>query len=149
MPLAIAFGAVFALLVLMWVAIAKDRGPGPDDAALAYETAFDRLDFSMLYDLSGDELRGGLDRSEFVAAKRSAYGALADQGGPASRIEVESSVANDETAAVATRVAALGGDELRNQLLLERRGGRWVVVGYSLRPDPAGPDAPETRPPSP
>ena len=68
MPLAIAIGIILVLLVVMWVAFAKEPGPGPADVAIAYEGAWDQLDFRLLYDLSGDELRDGLRREQFVAA---------------------------------------------------------------------------------
>jgi hypothetical protein len=37
---------------------------------------------------------------------------------------------------VVTRVVT-GEGAVRNNVLLERRGGSWVVVEYTLRPDPA------------
>src|SRR5437763_5918519 len=44
---------VFGLLVFMWVSVAREPGPAPADVALAYERAWDELDFDLLYDLSG------------------------------------------------------------------------------------------------
>ena len=38
--------AVFALIVALVVAVAVDPGPAPDESALAYEEAWDRLDFA-------------------------------------------------------------------------------------------------------
>jgi hypothetical protein len=64
---------IFALLVFMWVSIGREPGPGPADVAIAYEHAWDHLDFDLLFDLSGDELRDGMRRDRFVAAKRHAY----------------------------------------------------------------------------
>ena len=71
------FAVVIALVLLLCfalvVAVAKDRGPGPDDVAVSYEMAWDRFYFDVLWTLSGVELRDGLDRRDFVAAKRAAY----------------------------------------------------------------------------
>ena len=41
-----------------------------------------------------------------------------------------------DTALVVTRVSTNEGS-VRNNVLLERRGGAWTVVEYTLRPDPA------------
>ena len=91
---------VLALTIAVVVVIAKDRGPGPGDVAVAYELAWDRLDFESLYTLSGLELRDGLDRRGFVAAKRTAYEQQRDLGGLVERVGVDQ-VANSRDAAVA------------------------------------------------
>ena len=75
MPLWISIGIIVGLLVVMWVAFAKEPGPAPADVAIAYENAWDRLDFDLLYDLSGSELRDGLRREQFVLVKQKAYAA--------------------------------------------------------------------------
>jgi hypothetical protein len=133
-PLAIAIGIVVALLFVLWVAFAREPGPGPADVALAYETAWDRLDFDLLYDLSGDELRDHMRRDQFVAAKRAAH---APAGAPAggrlgAAIAVEEVVQANQTAVVVTRVST-GEESIRNNVLLEKRAQGWTVVGYSLR----------------
>ena len=58
------------LLIVMWIAFGLEPGPGPADVAIAYENAWDKLDFDLLFDLSGDEMRDGMRRAEFIAAKR-------------------------------------------------------------------------------
>ena len=131
MPIVIAVVLVFVLLGILWTALAKESGPAPADVALAYETAWDRLDFDLLYDLSGDELRDGLRRDQFVAAKRAAY-AKHDPGYLGADVEVEGAVATGQTALVVTRVTT-GGGSVRNNVLLERRAPGWTVVKYSLR----------------
>ena len=78
MPFAIAVAVILVLLVTMWVVFAKEPGPGPADVAIAYEGAWDHLDFDLLYDLSGDELRDGLRRDRFIAAKKAAYSGAGD-----------------------------------------------------------------------
>ena len=131
MPLAIALGVVLALLFVLWIGFAKDPGPAPADVAIAYETAWDRLDFDLLYDLSGDEMRDGLRRDQFVAAKRAAYERTEHRGHLGAKVVVDDVLATDQTAVVATRVTTEEGS-VRNRILLERRSSGWLVVGYAL-----------------
>jgi hypothetical protein len=126
----------FGLLVFMWVAVGREPGPSPADVALAYEHAWDELDFDLLYDLSGDEMRDGMRRERFVAAKRAAYAKASAPARLGADVSVETAITGHQTALVVTRVAA-GGDPVRNNVMLERRANGWVVVGYSLRPDSA------------
>lgn len=134
MPLVIAMVVVVALMVTMWVGVAKERGPGPADVAIAYERGWDELDFGLLYDLSGEELRDGLRRDQFIEVKRHAYARADHHERLASRIDVEDFFEGKETSLVVTRVSA-GGGSVRNNVVLERRANGWTVVSYSLRPD--------------
>jgi hypothetical protein len=128
--LAVSIGIVFVLLVVMWIAFGLEPGPGPADVAIAYENAWDRLDFDLLYDLSGAELRDGMHRGAFVASKRAAYeGAHARLG---AEVVVEDLAATEQTAVVVTRVASPDG-QVQNRVLLEKRAVGWLVVGYSIR----------------
>jgi hypothetical protein len=141
-PLVIAIVVIALLLVFMWIAVGREPGPGPSDVAIAYERAWDALDFNVLYDLSGAELRDGLRRDQFVAAKRAAY-AHKDAGARrrlGARINVETSVAGHQTALVVTKVTADGGAVLNN-VMLDHTSNGWVVVNYALRADT------ETAPP--
>jgi hypothetical protein len=133
---------IFVLLVVMWVAVAREPGPGPADVALAYERAWDELDFDLLYDLSGEELRDGMRRDRFVAAKRTAYAGAKNGSRLGANVRVETAIAGNQTALVVTSVEA-NGVGVRNNVMLERRSNGWVVVGYGLRPDTEG------APPSP
>jgi hypothetical protein len=133
---------VLALLLSVIVVIAKDRGPSPGEVAVAYELAWDRLDFESLYTLSGAELRDGLDRRDFIRAKRSAYEQQHQLGGLAERVGVDQ-IANNRDAAVAiTAVELHGHDVVHNRVEMARRNGRWQVVAYQLEPLPD--DAPST-----
>jgi hypothetical protein len=134
MPLFIALGIIFVLAIFMFWAIAHEQPPSPADVAVAYEAAWDHLDFSMLFDLSGAELRDGMRREAFVAAKHEAYGDH-PRGRLAAHIDVDTEVTGKETALVVTRVSTAEGS-VRNNVLLEHRGGSWSVVGYTLRPEP-------------
>jgi hypothetical protein len=135
MPLVVALIVIGVLIGFLFYAFSHERPPAPSEVAIAYERAWDALDFSMLYDLSGAELRDGMKRDAFVAAKRAAH-----TGQERSRIgahaEVETAVTGRDSALVVTNVSS-AGSTVRNNVLLERRGGSWVVVEYRLRPDPA------------
>lgn len=125
---------VFLVMIAVIVAIAKDPGPGPGDVAVAYEVAWDHLDFESLYTLAGRELRDGLDRQQFVTAKKSAYAEQHAMRGLAERVGVDDSAVAGDAAIVATRVELLDGGVVHNRVDLARRNGRWEVVGYRLAP---------------
>lgn len=139
MMLFVALGLAGACLAMLFVAIARESGVSPAETAVAYEAAWDRLDFATLYDLSGIELRDRLDRRSFVAAKKALYADLPERGRLLARVEVEqvetpADVPPDTPrVAVTTRVTTSDG-VIRNDLVLERRSQRWVVVVYALRP---------------
>jgi hypothetical protein len=138
-PLVVAIVIIGGLLLFMWISVGREPGPGPSDVAIAYERAWDELDFNLLFDLSGPELRDGLRRDQFLAAKRAAYSQRNSRIG--AEITVETSVAGNQTALVVTRVAASGG-AVRNNVMLDHTANGWLVIGYSLRPDT------ETAPPT-
>ncbi|MFM8972324.1 MAG: hypothetical protein ACKOOG_06730 [Actinomycetota bacterium] len=127
-----------ALMAFSWVAVAREPGPGPADVAIAYERAWDNLDFELLYHLSGEELRDGMRRERFVRVKRAAH----DRAGTPVRlgtpIDVESSIAGNVAALVVTRIGS-ADEAIRNNVTLERRANGWVVVGYGLRVEPGPP----------
>jgi hypothetical protein len=134
--LIVAMSVLFVLLFFMWFAVGREPGPAAVDVAIAYERAWDELDFNLLYDLSGPGLRDGLRRDQFIAAKRAAYARPESRARLGAEITVETSVAGHQTALVVTRVAA-GGSSVRNNVMLEHTANSWVVIGYSLRPDTA------------
>ena len=125
------------LMAFVWVAVAREPGPSPADVAIAYERAWDDLDFDLLYDLSGEELRDGMRRDRFVRVKRAAHERAGTPARLGTRIEVETAIAGNEAALVVTRIGADDG-EIRNNVTLERRANGWVVVGYGLRIDSGG-----------
>ena len=131
----IAVVVILVLCIALVVAIAKDRGPAPVDVAVSYETAWDRLDFDVLWSLSATELRDGIDRQEFVARKRAAYAnqpALRELG---AEVTVEDHARRGDVATVTTHVALRDSSSVRNRIVLVRRTGRWQVVAYQLAPD--------------
>jgi hypothetical protein len=132
MPLAIAGGIIVVLVFVLWIAFGKEPGPGPADVAIAYETAWDRLDFDLLFSLSGAELRDGLRREQFIRVKRAAYADERTRGRIGARVEVEDLVATDQTAIVSTRITSDEGS-VHNRVVLEKHATGWMVVGYSIR----------------
>ena len=99
MIMAVVIVVVIGLALAVVVAIARDKGPGPGDVAVAYELAWDHLDFESLFSLSANELRDGLDRHGFVAAKRTAYEQQHALGGLVARVGIDE-VASSRDAAV-------------------------------------------------
>jgi hypothetical protein len=130
--LIVSLSICIVLLIFTWVAIGMEPGPSAADVAIAYESAWDDLDFALLFDLSGDELRDGLRREEFIAAKRAAYEGKNERLG--AKVEVDTSVVGHQSALVVTRVEAAGA-RVRNNVMLEHTSNGWKVVAYSLRPD--------------
>jgi hypothetical protein len=124
---------VLALVIALVVIVALESGPPPQDVAIAYEGAWDRLDFESLWNLSGDELRDGLGRTAFVAAKRAAYAGHASLGHLAGDVVVEDADVGSAVASVQTRLTLRDGTSARNDVELAKRAGKWVVVGYRLR----------------
>ena len=98
MIIAVVAGVVVLLALALVVIVAADPGPPPGDVALAYEQAWDRFDFESLWLLSGDELRDGLGRNEFVHAKRETYAERPELGNLARYVVVEQVHAGDAIA---------------------------------------------------
>ncbi len=121
---------VLALVVALVVLVARDPGPPPEDVAVAYEDAWDRLDFEALWTLSGDELHDGLHRHEFVEAKRAAYKAQPGLGGLAEDVSVEHVESGRQVAVVHTCVALHDGGAAHNSVQLERA---WRSLGRRRR----------------
>ncbi|HEY7107579.1 MAG TPA: hypothetical protein VH986_14350 [Acidimicrobiia bacterium] len=136
MPLiaGIVIGLVLLLCLALVIAVARDRGPGPGEVAVSYELAWDRLDFDALWALSGPELRDGLDRKHFIAAKRSAYDRQPALRGLVEHVEVgEVALARSgDAAVVSTNVDLRDGKSVHNTVQLARRQSKWQVVAYRL-----------------
>ena len=134
MLVAIVGAVLLALCLAVVIAVAKDKGPQPDDVAVSYEHAWDRLDFDALWTLSGAELRDGLDRKQFNAAKHAAYAERRELRGLAANIVVDDSIVRRDNAVVTTRVELRDGSVVHNAVQLVRRNSRWQVVAYAMVP---------------
>jgi hypothetical protein len=136
--LAVVGAAVGLLCVALVILVAVNGGPSAGEVALAYEYAWDRLDFEAIWALSGGELRDGLDRAPFVAAKRAAYAHQPTLRGIADSVAVDAVSEGRGFAVVHTRVDLVDGGHAVDALQLAKRAGRWLVVAYELEPDGAG-----------
>jgi hypothetical protein len=126
---------VFTIGMSVWlmVAVAKAGAPNPADTAVAYEHAWDRLDFATLWNLSGPNLRDGRTRDQFVRDKLAAY---EDEGpglsGLVRSVEPEQIDVNGPVARVLARLHLHSGETVVDELLLERIGPAWQVTAYHL-----------------
>jgi hypothetical protein len=130
---------VFAVVVATIILFARDGGPRPGDIAVSYELAWDRLDFDALWSMSGDEMRDGLDRRAYIAAKSAAYAGRTDLGHLVERVDLDVVDVGIAHAHVRTCVTLHNGDQLHNDVMLTRRNSAWVVTGYELAPGPSHP----------
>lgn len=129
---------VIALLIgAVIVMVAIERGPSTADLALAYEHAWDRLDFETIWALSSIELRDGLDRRQFARAKRAAYGSIDHPTDLVDTASVEDLAEAGDVAAAITSLVLRDGSVVHHEVRMGRRMGRWEVTGYTLRPEGA------------
>jgi hypothetical protein len=124
---------VVALVLALVVVIGLDPGPSPGDVAIAYEQAWDRLDFESLWTLSGTELRDSRSRGDFVVAKEQAYAGQRSLMSLVREVHVDEELVGFELAEVRTRVQLRDGETVRNQVRLALRDGAWKVIGYQLQ----------------
>jgi hypothetical protein len=129
---------VVALAIALVVIVALDPGPTPSDVAIAYEEAWDRLDFDTLWTLSGTELRDDRSRADFLQAKADAYAGRSALAALANQVEVDEELVGSELAVVHTRLQLRDGASVRNQVELAFRDGTWKVIGYRLEGDLRG-----------
>ena len=130
--------AVVALVLALVVAVGLEPGPSPGEVAVSYELAWDRLDFDALWAMSGEELRDGRSRHDFIGDKREAYAGQRDLAGLARDVKLDEVRKGSELAAARTRVVLQDGTEVRNQVQLALREGTWKVISYNLEPDGSG-----------
>jgi hypothetical protein len=118
-------------MMLIWV-IGRGAGPGPADTAVAYEHAWDRLDFATLWNLSSDKLRDGRSRADFVAGKRAAYSSEGGLARLVRSVRPEVVDVSGPLARVVTHLELADGQNVRDEMLLERVGSAWRVTAYHL-----------------
>ena len=126
---------VFTLAMSTWlvVAVGKAGAPSPADTAVAYEHAWDRLDFSTIWNLSGPILRDGRTRDQFVRDKVAAYrGEGHGLAGLVRSAEPEQVDVHGPVARVLTRLDLHSGETVVDEVLLERIGPAWHVTAYHI-----------------
>jgi hypothetical protein len=131
-PVAIAALVAFALCVALVVLVSKMGAPGPSDVAVAYEYAWDRLDFATVWNLAGPRMRDGRTRAEFVRDKQGAYAVEGQLSGLVRSVRPEKVDVNGPVARVLTRLELADGNSVLDEVLLERIGANWQVASYSL-----------------
>lgn len=132
MIVAVVAGAVLVLVAAAVVVYARDPGPTTVDIAIAYEQAWDRLDFDTLWTLSGPTLRDGLDKHAFMAAKRSAYQERPELSHLAGAVHVDGVEEVGDRAQVRTRLELRDGSVVANVVGLDRNAFGWTVSEYHL-----------------
>jgi hypothetical protein len=138
-PVLIIAVGVVAVSIGLVVAVGRADAPGPADVAVAYERAWDRLDFDTLWNLSGATLRDGRSRSEFVRDKEAAYRAEGGLARLVRSVRPERVERRGPVARVFTRLELHDGQSVVDELLLERNAASWQVIAYHLasrRPNP-------------
>ena len=132
-PILLLLGFTVGISTWLVVAVAKAGAPGPADTAVAYEHAWDHLDFSTLWNLSGPNLRDGRTRDQFVRDKVAAYhGESRSLAGLVASVEPERVDINGPVARVLSRLELHSGESLVDELLLERIGPAWHVTAYQI-----------------
>jgi hypothetical protein len=131
----ITFLLIFTVAMTLWlvVAVGKTGPPGPADTAVAYEHAWDRLDFATLWNLSGPNLRDGRTRDQFVRDKTAAYhGEDHGLAGLVRSVEPERVDVNGPVARVLARLELHTGESVLDEMLLEQIGPSWQVTAYHI-----------------
>jgi hypothetical protein len=126
---------VFTVGMTVWliVAVGKAGAPSPADTAIAYEHAWDRLDFATLWNLSGPGLRDGRTRDQFVRDKATAYEHEAHGlAGLVRSVQPEKVDVNGPVARVLARLELHSGESVVDEMLLERIGPAWHVTAYHI-----------------
>jgi len=126
---------VFTLAMATWVVVAlgKSGAPNPADTAVAYEHAWDRLDFTTLWNLSGPNLRDGRTRDQFVRDKVAVYRAEGHGlAGLVSSVRPKQVDVNGPVARVLARLELHSGESVVDEILLERIGPAWHVTAYHI-----------------
>jgi hypothetical protein len=130
---------IFLLVITLVVIFAREPGPTPTDIAISYELAWDRLDFDTLWALSGPDLRDGLDKRDYVAAKKRAYEGRHELRNLADHVDIDEANVGIGHAAIRTCGTLRDGAVVRNDVVLTKRSAAWVVTGYQLVANPPQP----------
>jgi hypothetical protein len=133
LPIMLLLAFTVGIAVWLIVAVGKVGAPSPADTAVAYEHAWDRLDFVTLWNLSGPGLRDGRTRDQFVRDKAAAY---KHEGkglaGLIHTVQPEKIDVNGPVARVLARLELHSGESVVDEMLLERIGPSWHVTAYHI-----------------
>ena len=133
LPIMLLLAFTVGMAVWLIVAVGKAGAPSPADTAIAYEHAWDHLDFATLWNLSGPGLRDGRTRDQFVRDKVAAY---KNEGkglaGLIRTVQPEKIDVNGPVARVLARLELHSGESVVDEMLLERIGPSWHVTAYHI-----------------
>jgi len=129
-----------SLIVSMILILALEPGPSPSDLAIAYELAWDRLDFETIWALSDPSMRDGRTKREFVADKETAYAQGLHPTNLVAAAKVDEVAVSGEVAVAITSLTLLQAADapgasiapIHNEVRMARRMGRWEVASYLL-----------------
>lgn len=130
-------GSLIASLILI---IAVEPGTSPSDLAIAYELAWDRLDFATIWSLSDPSMRDGRSRREFVSGKQSENAQGVYPINLVASANVDEVAVSGEVAVAITSLSLLptagapsaSMGQRQNEIRMARRMGRWEVTSYLL-----------------
>jgi hypothetical protein len=132
-PIMLLLAFTVGMTIWLVTAVGKAGAPNPADTAVAYEHAWDRLDFATLWNLSGPTLRDGRTRDQFVRDKVAAYQhERRDLARLVRSVEPEKVDVNGPVARVLTRLQLHSGESVVDEMLLERVGPAWYVTAYHI-----------------
>jgi hypothetical protein len=131
---------IATLIASMILIIAMEPGPSPSDLAIAYELAWDRLDFGTIWSLSDPSLRDGRTKREFVEDKKTAYAQGFHPTNLVATAKVDEVAVSGDVAVAITALTLLEASDaprssipqIHNEVRMSRRMGRWEVVSYLL-----------------
>ena len=123
---------VLVVSTALVVFFGRPNHPGPADTAVAYEHAWDRLDFAMLWHLSSPRLRDGRSREEFVRDKQAAYHNEPGLRRLVRSVQPDRVEVSGPLARVVTRLELADGETVADEMLLEQVGSAWQVVDYRI-----------------
>jgi hypothetical protein len=125
LAIALALGFCFATLVFL----GKDNGVAPDEVALGYEYAWDRLDFAAIWAMSTPDMRQGRGRDTFVADKKRAIPPTHVKG-TLSHVSLEAAKRERHRVLYNTTLHLVDGSTFQNEILVVRNPGSWLVAEY-------------------
>ncbi|MGH9001077.1 MAG: hypothetical protein ACRDY7_16990 [Acidimicrobiia bacterium] len=131
-PVVVLGVATLAACGALVLAVGRRSGPDPAETAVAYEHAWDRLDFAAIWNLSSPRLRDGRSRDAFVRDKQAAYRAEPQLARLVRTVRPTQVDVNGPVARVLTRLELADGRHVIDEVLLERISGTWCVGAYSL-----------------
>ena len=131
---------IATLIASMILIVAMEPGPSPSDLAIAYELAWDRLDFATIWSLSDPSLRDGRTKREFIVDKKSAYAQGVHPTNLVAMAKVDEVAVSGEVAVAITSLTLFQATDaprasiaqIHNEVRMARRMGRWEVVSYLL-----------------